>query len=125
MAPKELKDTFTYLVSALARDFPDLAYLHLTLPRVSGVIDHTDKGEEESIDFLAKIWSPRPLMLAGAYSPELARADAEKYQNTMIAFGRYYTSNPDLPTRIKKNIPFVRYNRKTFYSPGPEGEFVD
>lgn len=52
MAPADLKETFTFLVSALAKDHPKLAYLHLTLPRVSGVIDHADKGEEESIDFL-------------------------------------------------------------------------
>lgn len=52
MGSKDLKETFTFLVKALAQDHPNLAYLHITLPRVSGVIDHADKGEEENIDFL-------------------------------------------------------------------------
>jgi 2,4-dienoyl-CoA reductase-like NADH-dependent reductase (Old Yellow Enzyme family) len=39
----------------------------------------------------------------------------------LVAFGRYFTSNPDLVTRILEDIPFVKYDRKTFYTPGMEG----
>jgi len=39
----------------------------------------------------------------------------------LVAFGRHFTSNPDLPRRIFANIPLTKYDRKTFYTPGIEG----
>jgi 2,4-dienoyl-CoA reductase-like NADH-dependent reductase (Old Yellow Enzyme family) len=39
----------------------------------------------------------------------------------LVAFGRHFTSNPDLPRRIFANIPLAKYDRKTFYTPGIEG----
>lgn len=38
-----------------------------------------------------------------------------------MAFGRYFTSNPDLVKKILGDEPFVKYDRKTFYTPGLEG----
>jgi 2,4-dienoyl-CoA reductase-like NADH-dependent reductase (Old Yellow Enzyme family) len=39
----------------------------------------------------------------------------------LAAFGRYFTSNPDLVERILADIPFTKYERKTFYTPGMTG----
>ncbi len=39
----------------------------------------------------------------------------------LVAFGRHFTSNPDLPRRVFANIPLAKYDRKTFYTPGMEG----
>jgi len=58
-----------------------------------------------------------PLIVAGGYTRETALKVAEEHGN-LVAFGRLYISNPDLPLRIKENIPFTPYNRKTFYVPG-------
>jgi len=33
-----------------------------------------------------------------------------------VAFGRYFVSNPDLPTRIKQRLPLSDYDRDTFYT---------
>lgn len=46
--------------------------------------------------------------------PRIGRADA-------VAFGRDFTSNPDLPRRMVEGLPLRRYDRKTFYTPGSEG----
>lgn len=82
------------------------------------------------------IWAPLPIILAGGYKAEQAVAEAEKFTNAIIAFGRHFISNvsrarrrrssllsdaltsqPDLPLRIKNGVPFTPYNRKTFYTP--------
>ncbi|KAF8500706.1 hypothetical protein BU17DRAFT_102382 [Hysterangium stoloniferum] len=33
----------------------------------------------------------------------------------IVAFGRYFISNPDLPVRLQKNLPLTPYNYATFY----------
>lgn len=38
--------TFTYLVSRLASDHPNLAFLHVVEPEVSGAVDRTVKEGE-------------------------------------------------------------------------------
>ena len=42
----------------------------------------------------------------------------------MVAFGRYFIANPDLPLRLKLNLPLNPYDRKTFYGGGEKG-YVD
>lgn len=125
MDPQDLHDTFSYLVSALKADQPQLSYLHMTQPRVA---EHFNPQENagESIDPFLAIWSPKPVILAGGYTVDQAEADVKKYKNCAIAFGRYFISNPDLPEKIRKGQEFTRYNRKTFYLQGPqaaEGEW--
>jgi hypothetical protein len=34
----------------------------------------------------------------------------------MIAFGRHFIANPDLPKRIELGIPLNHYDRSTFYA---------
>lgn len=39
-----------------------------------------------------------------------------------FAFGRHFVSNPDLPFRLRKDIPLTHYNRETFYKvKSPQG----
>jgi N-ethylmaleimide reductase len=35
---------------------------------------------------------------------------------SLIAFGRYFVSNPDLPQRIEMGLPLSGYDRDTFYA---------
>ncbi|KAK7059813.1 hypothetical protein R3P38DRAFT_2496292, partial [Favolaschia claudopus] len=59
-----------------------------------------------------------PLISAGGYSRDSAIALADKHPNTLVAFGRHFIANPDLPIRLKKDIPLHPYDRSTFYLPG-------
>lgn len=124
MSPRDLEETFSFLVKALKQDQPNLSYLHLTQPRVAGGFSAEAKPDE-SLDFLLDIWSPNPVILAGGYTVDQAEADVSKYKNCAIAFGRSFISNPDLPEKIRRGLEFTPYNRKTFYTQGPtasEGE---
>ncbi|KAL4952074.1 putative NADPH dehydrogenase [Aspergillus filifer] len=58
---------------------------------------------------------------AGGYDAESAARAIEEGRIDLVAFGRYFTSNPDLPERLFKGLPLTKYHRPTFYTPGEEG----
>ncbi|KAJ6484041.1 FMN-linked oxidoreductase, partial [Mycena sanguinolenta] len=112
--------TFTYLVRAL-REFPQLAYLHIIEPRIEGAGDW-DAGTQtawHSNEFIRELWGDRTLISAGGYTRATALDRAERGE--VIAFGRAFLANPDLPTRLEKDIPLAKANRNTFYTPTIEG----
>ncbi|EPQ51238.1 FMN-linked oxidoreductase [Gloeophyllum trabeum ATCC 11539] len=118
--------TFSHLVSSLRAAHPSLAYLHLVEPRADGIFDR-EPPPGESNDFIRTTWSApgghddgRRIISAGGYTRALALDVAERTRD-LVAFGRFFISNPDLPTRLLKNLPLAPYDRKTFYTPGPEG----
>ncbi len=49
----------------------------------------------------------------------LTKGDAD-----VIAFGRYFIANPDLPEWLRLGAALTPYDRKTFYRGGPE-EYID
>ncbi|TFK48213.1 NADH:flavin oxidoreductase/NADH oxidase [Heliocybe sulcata] len=123
MRMKEPEPTFSHLVRAIKAAYPDFAYLHVTEPRVHSGEDR-EPQPGESNDFMRAIWAPKPLMSAGGYTRELALEAADKHDNSLVAFGRMFISNPDLPLRLKKKSPLNEYNRATFYTQGKEG-YID
>jgi N-ethylmaleimide reductase len=42
----------------------------------------------------------------------------------LVAFGRHYIANPDLPRRIQFGLPLNEYDRSTFYTRDPHG-YID
>ncbi|VDB93775.1 unnamed protein product [Peniophora sp. CBMAI 1063] len=114
--------TFSALIKYLADKHSNLSYVHLVEPRVSGNAD-AEGSDKESNDFVRPLWSPRPLILAGNFKRESAIEAAEK-ENVLIAMGRYFISNPDLPKRWQVNAELTPYDRQVFYSKGPKG-YVD
>jgi N-ethylmaleimide reductase len=42
----------------------------------------------------------------------------------MVAFGRAFIANPDLPRRLQENLPLNAYDRDTFYG-GDAGGYTD
>jgi len=73
---------FTHFASSLAKYHPDLAYLHVL----------ESNSPFESIDFLRKIWGPRPFISCGGYTPDSAIQRANKSED-LVAFGRWFASN--------------------------------
>ncbi|KAF8890984.1 hypothetical protein BD779DRAFT_1469066 [Infundibulicybe gibba] len=59
--------------------------------------------------------APQRIITANGYDRAAALAAAEE-GDVLVAFGRSYISNPDLPKRLK-DIPLTPYDRKTFYTP--------
>lgn len=119
MGMEDPKPTFAYFVSQAKEQFPNLAYIHAVEPRVSG-IDDRESSNGESNKFLREIWGDKVFISAGGYSPETAVETVET-QGGLVAFGRHYIANPDLPFRVKYGVPLNGYQRSTFYTPGPRG----
>ena len=91
MRMEDPKPTFAYLVSQAKERFPDLAYLHAVEPRIAGDGDH-HPGEEDSNEFLRKIWGDKVYITAGGFSPQMA-AETVRAKGGLVAFGRYYIAN--------------------------------
>ncbi|KAJ7819683.1 hypothetical protein B0H14DRAFT_2835769 [Mycena olivaceomarginata] len=105
----------SYVVSELAACHPSLAYLHLVEPRVNGNVPR-EPGEHESNDVFRALWAPRRFVRAGGFTRGDALEAGE--EGDLVAFGRFYISNPDLPTRLERDIPLTAYDRSTFYLVG-------
>jgi len=63
---------------------------------------------------LSKIFKG-PVIAAGGFNPETAEASIANGDAGLIAFGRHFIANPDLPRRIELGLPLNRYDRSTFY----------
>ncbi|KAF5362616.1 hypothetical protein D9758_009608 [Tetrapyrgos nigripes] len=124
MGMKNPIPTFSYFISQLNSRFPNFAFIDVIEPRVfGGNSEPASQNLDTGNDFIRDIWLPRPMISAGNYMRETALMQTDEYGNKnedakkgqMIAFGRYFISNPDLPERLEKDIPLTPYNRSTFY----------
>lgn len=56
-------------------------------------------------------------IVAGGYDRENGnKAIANNYAD-LVAYGRWFLANPDLPKRFELDAPLNKYNRVTFYTP--------
>lgn len=110
---------FGYLISEL--DKLNLAYIHLVEPMLS-LENHPHMIPQVAKHF-RKLYSGT-LITAGNYTPETGREALENGYADLVAFGRLFIANPDLPERIAKNAPLNVPDPDTFYTRGPEG-YVD
>ncbi|KAF5187276.1 12-oxophytodienoate reductase [Thalictrum thalictroides] len=64
-------------------------------------------------------------MVAGGYTREDGNnAIANNYAD-LVAYGRWFLANPDLPKRFELDAPLNKYNRETFYLSDPIRGYVD
>ncbi|HEY3900237.1 MAG TPA: alkene reductase [Chthoniobacter sp.] len=112
---------FDYVANALNRF--GSAYLHVIEPRVKGGQTIHDGQPPIAASRLRKIFNG-PMIAAGGFDRVGAQEILEKGIVDLVAFGRHFIANPDLPERLRLGIPLNPYNRSTFYSPGPEG-YID
>jgi N-ethylmaleimide reductase len=61
------------------------------------------------------------LMLAGDFDRDRADAALADGRADIIAFGRPFIANPDLPRRLRERLPLAAFDADTLYSPGPKG----
>lgn len=119
---------FKYITNELRK--LDLAYLHLVQSRLpGGAADavYSDEGATELLPVIEAWGNELPVILAGGYTAERAEwsiNNIAKADNILIAFGRSFISTPDLVFRIKHSLPLNKWDRSTFYSPGPRG-YID
>jgi N-ethylmaleimide reductase len=109
--------TFEYIVRRL-NDYRDLAYLHLTEPMAP--VD----GVPYAVKEIAKHFRPLyhgTLIINCGFDAETGDRVIRDGLADAVAFGKYFISNPDLVERVRKGVPLVLPDQKTFYTPGPKG----
>ncbi len=67
---------------------------------------------------------PGTLILNGGYDGARAEADLAAGLADLVAFGRPFVSNPDLPERLRTGAPIADLDAATLYTPGAAG-FTD
>jgi 2,4-dienoyl-CoA reductase-like NADH-dependent reductase (Old Yellow Enzyme family) len=64
---------------------------------------------------------PGTLILSGGYDRDRAEADLASAHADLVAFGRPFIANPDLPERLRNHAALAVPDPATFYTPGEAG----
>ncbi|MDF2231763.1 alkene reductase [Albimonas sp. CAU 1670] len=97
-----------------------LAYLHVIEPRTLPGGRHREGEAANAAPRLRPLFDG-PYIAAGGFGRDGAEEILAQGHADMVAFGRWFISNPDLPRRFAEDLPLNPYDRKTFYTPGPGG----
>jgi N-ethylmaleimide reductase len=113
---EETIPTFEYIVEKLNNY--NLAYLHLSEPF----------NDVTNVPFavlnIAKHFRPLYkgcLMINNKFDQEKGNRVLKENLADLVAFGRLFISNPDLPKRFELSGDITRYDKNTFYTPGEKG----
>lgn len=97
----------------------ELAYVSVVEPRVSGSMDLAPAEQVGDNAFVRTVWKG-VLVKAGNYTYDAPTFDSALKDledgKTLIAFSRFYTSNPDLVLRLHDGSELRAYDRTTFYN---------
>ena len=118
MADSNPTATFNYAVRQLDRR--GLAYLHLIEPRINGNEAIADGLPPVAAAQMRQIFKGT-IIAAGGFEPDSAEEILEKGDADLVAFGRHFISNPDLPERIRLGRPLNPHDRATFYGGDAHG----
>ncbi|WP_175770692.1 MULTISPECIES: alkene reductase [Burkholderia] len=98
----------------------DLAWLHVIEPRVRGIVDQETSDLDVTSKNMRRIYKGT-IIAAGGFTGESAEQIVANGHADLVAFGRMFISNPDLPERLRAGKPLTRYDRSTFYGGGARG----
>ncbi|KAK6945517.1 LOW QUALITY PROTEIN: NADH:flavin oxidoreductase/NADH oxidase, N-terminal, partial [Dillenia turbinata] len=106
-----------YMAQALNKF--NIAYLHVIEPRIDRAGDSIETPH--SLLPMRKAFRGTFIASGGYNRADGNQAIAENYAD-LIAFGRLFLANPDLPRRFELNAPL---NKSTFYTPDPVVGYTD
>ena len=104
----------TFLALADRMRSLNLGYLHVIEPRVRGN-DDFEKGAPVVAAAMLRSKFPGLLMAAGGFTRDTGNELITNGGADLIAYGRHFIANPDLPDRFHLDLPLNKYDRATFY----------
>jgi N-ethylmaleimide reductase len=122
MSDSDPDGLFTYVAEELGK--LDIAYLHLIEPRVLGNVDDETKNPAPVAAQLIRKHFVGRIIAAGGFKRETAEAIVVAGDADLVAFGRDFISNPDLPARLREGLPLNAYDRPSFFG-GTEVGYTD
>ena len=123
MGDEDPESLFGYLAERL--NDRDLAYLHVVDPAIAG--NENSATPDPCAENLMRLIRERytgTLIVCGGYTSESAGAAILERKADLVAFGRAFLANPDLPERFRENAPLNAPDQSKFYGGGIEG-YVD
>ena len=121
MSDTDPEALFNYVVTKL--NLFNLAYLHVVEPRIQGNITVADDGSGLGVRHFRPIYQGT-LITAGGYSRDMSEAVLARGDADLVAYGRLFIANPDLPKRFALDAPLNSYDRSTFYGGAQQG-YID
>ncbi|KAK6464926.1 NADPH dehydrogenase [Scheffersomyces coipomensis] len=114
--------THSYLLHQLQKRADagkEIAYVSVVEPRTSGAYDVAVEDQTGSNDFVYAVWKGK-VIKAGNYTydaPEFTSLMHDTADDrTLVGFARFYTSNPDLVSKLKNGYELTPYNRALFHN---------
>ncbi|XP_043704509.1 putative 12-oxophytodienoate reductase 11 [Telopea speciosissima] len=99
-----------------------ILYCHMVEPRMKTL---GEKSETlHSLLPMRKAFNGTFITVGGYDKEDGDKAVATNYAD-LVAYGRVFIANPDLPRRFELNAPLNKYNRETFYAPDPVLGYTD
>ncbi len=117
MSDSNPRATFGYVADRF--DKMGIAYLHVVEPRIKGTELIAD-AEPVAAKHLRPIFRG-PIIAAGGFNGVSAEAILQAGDADLVAFGRDFIANPDLPRRLRLGLPLNAYDRDTFYGGDARG----
>jgi 12-oxophytodienoic acid reductase len=99
-----------------------ILYCHMIEPRMKTVGEKSETPH--SLLPMRKAFRGT-FIVAGGYDREDGNNAIAKNYADLVAYGRLFISNPDLPKRFELNAPLNKYNRDTFYISDPVVGYTD
>ncbi|KAF7824984.1 putative 12-oxophytodienoate reductase 11 [Senna tora] len=96
-----------------------IAYCHMVEPRLNsdGEIKKAEKSNHSLVP-MRKAFNGT-FIVAGGYNREEGNKAVAQNNTDLVAYGRWFLANPDLPKRFELDAPLNKYNRDTFYIADP------
>lgn len=114
------KATFRYVVEQLNEYH--LAYVHIVRPRIPEAEGGAwDDPEAQAMMRLIRDGYKGTLIVAGGFDLEEAEEWIENGRADLIAFGRKFLANPDLPERFRLGVDLNADDSTTYYGGGAKG----
>jgi len=122
MSDSDPEALFTHVAREL--DKLHLAYLHLIEPRIAGNVEDESRDQNPVASRLIRQHYKGLIIAAGGFDGQSARAIIESGDADLVAFGRHFIANPDLPARLRNGWPLNPYERESFFG-GTEIGYTD
>jgi len=113
---EETIPTFEYIVEKLKNY--KLAYLHLSEPFTD--VTNVPFAEPNIAEHFRPLYKGC-LMINNEFTQEKGNRVLKENLADLVAFGKLFISNPDLPKRFELNSDIARWDKNTFYTLGEKG----
>nr|XP_027095079.1 putative 12-oxophytodienoate reductase 11 [Coffea arabica] len=109
-----------YMAEALNKH--KILYCHMVEPRMKTLGEKSETAD--SLMPMRKAFNGT-FIAAGGYNREDGDRAVAENQADLVAYGRLFLANPDLPRRFELNASLNKYHRDTFYTSDPVVGYTD